>query len=90
MPFTVKKELNCDNLFENYGSETGFGLDGYHSDHSSLEDRILNNVRWFDPTDEEDSTANEEYDYLDDNAYLDRLGRSHAGLGAGREIWRIG
>jgi len=22
----VKKELNSDNLFENYGSETGFGL----------------------------------------------------------------
>jgi len=26
VPFAVKKELNCDNLFENYGSETGFGL----------------------------------------------------------------
>jgi hypothetical protein len=27
VPFAVKKELNCDNLFENYGSETGFGLE---------------------------------------------------------------
>jgi len=27
VPFAVKKELNSDNLFENYGSETGFGLD---------------------------------------------------------------
>jgi len=26
VPFAVKKELNSDNLFENYGSETGFGL----------------------------------------------------------------
>jgi len=41
VPFAVKKELNSDNLFENYGSGTGFGLAEIYMGHKTRKDHDL-------------------------------------------------